>query len=217
MTVADDDPILIAHEGKLKWLCPGGRLLPYVAGGDDPDPPEKTFTQADVDRIVQDRLGRVKPEPPADYAELQAAKKRLDELETAGKTEVERATAQITTLTSERDAAHAARDQAITDAKNERLRAAIVSEAAKQKAVDPDDVFALLPKDAVTIGDDGQVTGAEGAVKALLEAKPHLVGSTTPPRPKPDAAQGNRSDETPSVKTGSELWKSRHAKAGAST
>jgi hypothetical protein len=150
-----------------------------------PEPPApRTFDQADVDRIVQERLARAKGDPPADYADLKAAAAELAELKKASQTELERAQA-------ERDEAKATAEAATASARQILLRASVLAAASKAGAVDPDDVFALLPTDAVTIGDDGQVTGAEDAVKALLEAKPHLVGKPTTPTGSADGgAQG---------------------------
>ena len=54
----------------------------------------KTFTQEQVDRIVQERLARAKATPPADYDELKAKAARLDEIEDAQKSELERITEQ---------------------------------------------------------------------------------------------------------------------------
>ncbi len=56
----------------------------------------KTFTQEQVDKIVQERLKRAKGEKPADYDELKAKAARLDEIEDAQKTELERITEQAT-------------------------------------------------------------------------------------------------------------------------
>jgi len=56
----------------------------------------KTFTQEQVDRIVQERLARAKATPPADYDELKAKAARLDEIEDAQKSELERITEQAT-------------------------------------------------------------------------------------------------------------------------
>ena len=56
----------------------------------------KTFTQEQVDKIVQERLKRAKSEKPADYDELKAKAARLDEIEDAQKTELERITEQAT-------------------------------------------------------------------------------------------------------------------------
>jgi len=56
----------------------------------------KTFTQEQVDKIVQERLKRAKGEKPADYDELKAKAAKLDEIEDAQKTELERITEQAT-------------------------------------------------------------------------------------------------------------------------
>lgn len=56
----------------------------------------RTFTQEQVDRIVQERLARAKATPPADYDELKAKAARLDEMEDAQKSELERITKQVT-------------------------------------------------------------------------------------------------------------------------
>lgn len=199
--VLDDDPMLIAHHGRLCWQFDNGRIMPVVRGGDDPDPEPKTFSQADLDRIVADRLARVKAEPPADYAQLQAAATELAALKaTAKKAEDDRLSAdekttnKIAELEASIQKANDAVAAAKSEAQTEKVRATIIAEAMKQKAVDPSDIVALLPKDAVTIGDDGQVTGAEAAIKSLLEAKPHLVGPTAPLRPKPDPGQGKTGD-----------------------
>ena len=56
----------------------------------------KTFTQEQVDSIVKERLARAKATPPADYDELKAKAARLDEIEDAQKSELERITEQAT-------------------------------------------------------------------------------------------------------------------------
>ena len=53
--------------------------------------PEKTFTQSEVDSIVKDRLTRERAKFP-DYEDLKAKAARLDELEEASKTELQKAT-----------------------------------------------------------------------------------------------------------------------------
>lgn len=196
----DDNPMLIAHQGRLCWQFDNGRIMPVVRGGAD-EPDEKKFTQADMDRVVADRLARVKTEPPADYADLKKAKDELDALKAkATKDENDRLSAdekttnKIAELEASIQKANDAVAAAKSEAQTEKVRATIIAEAMKQKAVDPSDIVALLPKDAVTIGDDGQVTGAEAAIKSLLEAKPHLVGPTAPLRPKPDPGQGKTGD-----------------------
>lgn len=61
-------------------------------GGNEP----KTFTQEQVNRMIQERIARVKSEPPADYEDLKAKAAKLDEIEDAQKSELERITEQAT-------------------------------------------------------------------------------------------------------------------------
>ena len=55
--------------------------------------PEKTFTQAQVDAIVADRLARDRKDR-ADYDDLKAKAAELDKLKEAGKSELEKAQSQ---------------------------------------------------------------------------------------------------------------------------
>lgn len=186
------DFTLVTRAGKPAWLHrPSGRVLPYVAGGAGDgdggdggkdggdggdggkggagDGSDKTFTQADVDRIVQERLARAKATPPADYDDLKSKAAKFDELEEKNKDELTKANDRAT-------AAEARATKAEERAQQLSKRTAVVAAAVRAGAVDPDAVFALIDSDAVTIGDDGQVKGADDAVKDLLEAKPYLVG-----------------------------------------
>lgn len=144
-------------------------------GDDTPPPVDKTFSQDDVDRIVRERLARVKAEPPADYAELQAAAARLAEIEEANKSELDKAVARA-------EAAEKKAEAATETARRTARTSEIVRAASAAGAVDADAVVRLLDIDAVTYGDDGQVTGAEEAVAALLESKPWLVGKPSVPQ-----------------------------------
>ena len=63
----------------------------------------KTFTQAQVDEIVSKRVARVKATPPDDYEELKSKAARLDELEEASKTELQKATERADKLKAELD------------------------------------------------------------------------------------------------------------------
>ena len=108
-------------------------------------------------------------------------------MEEQNKTELQRAT----------DAAIAA-DQRATVAEwrlaDQAIRNAVVAEAAKANAIDPDEIVTLLETDAVTIDDAGMVTGADSAVANLLERKPHLVRQGN--QPPPDFDAGTRSNGT---------------------
>lgn len=52
----------------------------------------KTFTQEEVNAIVEKRLARAKSEPPADYEELKAKAAKYDEAQEAAKSELQKAT-----------------------------------------------------------------------------------------------------------------------------
>jgi hypothetical protein len=137
-----------------------------------PEPePAKTFTQAELEKIVGERLARERAKY-GDYDDLKAKAAKFDSLEQKNKSDLER----------EREAREAAEKKAADAmaAANARLiRAEVIAAAAAAGAVDTDAVVALLAEGAVTVADDGTVTGAEEAVKALLEAKPWLKATAT--------------------------------------
>lgn len=141
------------------------------AGGQGGNGGERTFTQADVDRILQERLARAKSTPPADYEDLKAAAAELAQIKEANATELEKAQTAAETAASERDAA-------VAEAKEIRIRSAILAEAAKpeRKIVDPDLVVTLLGPD-VEFDDQGTPTNIAKAMDTLLEARPYLVAS----------------------------------------
>ena len=63
---------------------------------------EAKFTQADIDRIVQDRLSRER-DKYSDYADLKAKAEKFDEIEEASKTELQKATEKASALQAELD------------------------------------------------------------------------------------------------------------------
>ena len=140
--------------------------------GDQPG--DKTFTQADVDRIIAERIARAKSAPPADYDDLKKAAAELADLKAAQLSDQEK-------LAKRAEEAEAKAAAAEARANAAALRSAIVAEASRAGAVDPDAVAALLDKSAVTVGDDGQVTGVAEAVASLLATKQYLVGKPTSP------------------------------------
>ncbi len=91
---------------------------------------EKTFTQADIDRLMAERLTRQKKEIAAqfaDYEDLKAASTRLKEIEDAQKSEQEKANEKIAELNKRLE------DQAAEVAKAN--LAALKSEVARVKGV----------------------------------------------------------------------------------
>ena len=85
---------------------------------------EKTFTQAEMDAIIGERLGRLKAKY-ADYDEFKAKAAKYDEAEQAGKSELQKAV-------EERDKLKAKLDKMEAEAK----RAAAVAKAAAEYGVD---------------------------------------------------------------------------------
>ena len=130
------------------------------------------MSQEDVDRVVATRLARERAKF-ADYTELQQKAEKLDQLEEQQKTELERAQS----AAEEAEAKAAAAEKR---AESVLVRGAVIAEAARQGAVDPETVHALLDTAELTIGNDDQVAGVEDAVKALLDSKPFLVGTRSP-------------------------------------
>lgn len=139
--------------------------------GDPPNPPEPpkpvTFeSQEALDRMIADRLRRA---VPADYADLQELKKKVDAEEEAKKTEQQKAE------DARKEAEKKARERE-QRANVKLIRAEVLAEAAAQNALDGDIVAQLLQgsKD-IKVDDEGEVIGAKEAVAALLASKPVLV------------------------------------------
>lgn len=135
----------------------------------------------------------------SDYDDLRKAKEKLDALEAERMSELEKAQKKAAD-------AEAARDQALQQANDRLIRAAFVAEAAKAGAVHPEDAFALADKAGVKIADDGAVTGAAEAVKALVDGG-RLVMSGRPQAPPLDGGEGggNRPTEKPKSLSEDEL------------
>lgn len=94
----------------------------------------RTFTQEEVNAIVERRVARVKAVPPADYEDLKAKAARLDELEQANKSELERANDAATAATAR--AEELQRQLDALQAESERARQ--VRDMASQYGVDAD-------------------------------------------------------------------------------
>jgi hypothetical protein len=201
---SNPNPYRVTIAGRPWWRI-GSRLLPVFAGADNgpggdggpgaggagaPAPPagaggdgkggagdgsngqQRSFSQEEVDRIVGDRLARDR-QKYADYDDLKAKAAKLDDLEAANKTELERAIARAEKAEQEgkalRESAH-----------RQLIEAAIIAAATGAKAIKPEHMPKLIDTSKVTVGDDGQVTGAEDAVKAFLAANPEYVGKPRP-------------------------------------
>jgi hypothetical protein len=160
--------------------------------------PEKTYTQAEMDAVLQKRLKREKEK----QAELDAKLKRLEEFEKAEEERKKAAMSEAELLKAEKEEAAKQALEATEAAKkaqekaNQRIvNTEIKSIARTLNANDPSDVLALLDKSAIEMDDEGNVKGVEEAVKALKEAKPWMFKQAIGA----DATGGSNPAKNPSV------------------
>jgi maltoporin len=147
---------------------------------------DKTFTQADVDRMIAERLKRAKP---ADYDDLKAKAQQFDDLQAANASQLEKA------VKAARDDGRA---EVLTAANARLVTAEARALAAEMQFRKPAHAVRLIDLNEVTVGDDGEVDTA--AVRKLLDdlAKddPLLLVVPDDGRPKGDVDQGVRERAT---------------------
>jgi hypothetical protein len=148
-------------------------VTPPADPGTEPSPepegqgsPPKTYSKRELDAIVAKAVTAARKDF-SNYAELQGKAAELDRLQEASKSNEEK-------LRERADRAVRERDAALSRAQSTMVRSAIVAEASRLGAVDPEAVAALLPRDDLVIEND-EVIGVEEAVKALLIKKPYLA------------------------------------------
>lgn len=200
-------PIGFRRDGRPVFPIAGG-AEDDPPGGDNPpgdDPPNYTApaTQADLDRIIGDRLARERARF-ADYDEIKRKAAEHDAALEAAKTDADKAI----------DAARSEGEKAATERVNERLKkseARVLASAAKFR--DPSDAVAFLDLGKVAVNESGEVDEAAitEQLKALAETKPYLVDDGKKPAPRSDPSQGggHGSDDKPSVARGREMYVSK--------
>ena len=150
-----------------------------------------TFTQAQFDRLVGERVARER-QKYGDYDDLKAKAAKLAELEDAQKSELQRAQ-------DAREAAEKTAQAALTNANVRLIQAEFIAAAALAGVAHPEDAFALADRAVVQIGDDGKVTGVTEQVKTLVDAG-RLVMQSGPRAPRLDAGAGAGDRTTGSTK-----------------
>jgi len=121
----------------------------------DPDKGERSFTQADVDRIVQSRLAEEKKRH-ADYDELKAKAQKLDEQEAANQSELEKANAKLAEAEKRANEAQARADRlevvvskALDEEQAKRVTTAakrLVGSSREELEADADDLLSSFAK-----------------------------------------------------------------------
>jgi hypothetical protein len=155
-------------------------------------------SQADLDRIINDRLARERAKF-ADHADLKAKAARLDQIEAANATDLEKAV---------KAAKAEGENEAATRANARIIKSEARALAAAAQFRDPADAVAFLDLGSVRVSDDGEVDGAavKGMLDDLAKAKPYLLNTASDgtagvadsldlgSRGKPAAASGPASD-----------------------
>lgn len=199
----------------------GGPVWPVLGAAEDggeeksdendskPDGDTRTFTQAELDRVVSDRLARERAKF-GDYETLKAAKAELDQIKADNASELDKAVA----------AARKEGETAAATRANQRLVAAEARAlAAAAKFHDPRDAAQLVDLSKVKVGDDGEVDA--DAIKALIDQlateRPYLVkadGEKKNDR-KRDPGQGSRTGAGHGgLEAGLDAYAARKAKRG---
>lgn len=158
----------------------GGQETPPEGGSD-----EKTFNQADVDRIIKERLERERTRY-ADYDELKKASGELEKLRKAQMSEQEKKDARIAEL-ERAQADWEAQDKARAAAINEKLiRAEVRLVAGQMGFKSPDDAYRLAELAGVEVGEDGSISGVKKALEELKKNKEYLLASEQGPGSPPN-------------------------------
>lgn len=185
---------------------PGEAQPNATGGGQQPTAiPEKTFFQADVDRIIGERLARDRDrlkkeveqaflsqfgvESPNEIAELLKAQREAEEEKLSELQRLEQAKEDYAQKLAQSQAQLA---EASAQLQLERTHRRVERRAYLLDFNDPADAVNLLDLSALTgDGDEGLTTeGIKTALEALAKQKPYLVKSTKPIPPKMDEGAG---------------------------
>jgi len=157
---------------------------------EDQKPPEAKFTQADLDRILGERVKRAEETTKKqllealDVKDSDEAKKAIADakaLREQQMSDLEKANAKAAELEAAKAEAEAKAVQAIEKANATLMRAAVLAEASKAeyrfKAEALPDVWAFVKREGIKPkeGADGEFTGIGEALKALAKEKAYLV------------------------------------------
>ncbi len=172
-----------------------GEPSEHTDTGDQPEP-ARTFSQAELDRVIEDRLKRERKKY-TDYDALKTKAEQYDALMAESATDQERAV---------NDAKQQARSEVMAEVAAERVKAAITT--ATGGALTADDLAARLEfvNTAAFLADDGSVD---------TDKVSSFVATLAPPREPqrwPDFGQGKRDpvETKPSVAAGRDLYKQTH-------
>lgn len=159
-------------------------------------PPGKSFTQAELDQIVQDRIARERKKF-ADYDDLKAKAGKLDDVERERESETEKA---------RREAVEQAEAAAIAKVRP-RLVAAEFRAAAAGR-IDAERL-ATLTEDIDFSKYVDEKTGEVDVEKVTKKVEAWAPVQQAPTSPRPDRSQGPRGERLASVDAGREMFAAR--------
>ena len=169
-------------------VAPGTESPDVTGGGKQPDG-ERTFTQAEMDAVIGDRLKRQKAQY-SDYDDLKSQAEKWAEHEEAQKSEIQKAH-------EAQQAAEKAGAAAIAKANERLILSEFIAQAAKLSAQHPADAYALADRSTVEVTEDGKVSGVEAAVKALVDnGRLPLTGKPKAPDLDGGAGSGERAGDS---------------------
>ena len=146
---------------------------------------EATFTQADLDAKIKERLARESrkldklkaetAEKYGDYDDLKAAAEKLAAIEDANKTETEKQLERMAKLDARAKELESQNARLAQERQEALLRSAVVSEATRLDFQDPLDAYRMLDMAQIEINEQGQADNLAETLQALAEAKPYLL------------------------------------------
>lgn len=157
------------------------------------------FTQADIDRIVKERLERARAKY-ADYDDLKAKAAKLSELEQAQMGEKERLAAELESLRQKAETAEQERVAALSKADKRLIQAEVTAVAASLGFRYPGDVHRIADLSAITIDEDtGAVIGVKETLEALAKERPEYLTRVTAPKIDGESHKKDGGDELPKL------------------
>lgn len=148
---------------------------------------ERTFTQAELDGHFAAKTKELEGKY-ADYDDIKAKAAKLDEIEEAAKSDLQKS--EDATAKAEKE-----RDEALKQAHDTLIRAAFIAEGSKQGLANPErgDAYALADLAGVKV-EDGTVTGVDEAVKALIKESRLPLAKKPAPGLDDGAGNGDKSE-----------------------
>ncbi len=136
---------------------------------------------------------------------MQAAAKAAKAAEEANRTELEKEKAKSAALEQNQ--------QAVIERANTRsINSELKVFAVQAGFVDPDDAVKLVDRAGLAVDDNGEVSGAAEAIKALAEKKPHLLGKQSRTIGSSTNPGGDGADGLSEEEQGKKIAEQRHSK-----